>query len=83
MGCHQWSLWSKYWDDNWGKWESICIGTTDLKGVSMEQAAVHLLLEFWKDDAKENDVDEFHWINEEAHLSVAEIGAISRVVWRG
>ena len=81
-GRSQWSLWSKYWDDNWGQWERICIGTTDLKGVSMEQAAVHLLLEFWKDDAKENDVDEFHWINEEAHLSVAELGAIAREVWR-
>ena len=48
----------------------------------MEQAAVHLLLEFWKEDAEENDVDEFHWINEEAHLSVAEIGAIAPGVWR-
>ena len=47
----------------------------------MEQAAVHLLLEFWKYDAKERDVDEFLWINEEAHLSVAEIGAIAREVW--
>ena len=48
----------------------------------MEQAAVHLLLEFWKDDVEQHDVDEFHWINEEAHLSVAEIGAIAREVWR-
>ena len=60
----------------------IRIGTTDLKGVSMEQAAVHLLLEFWKDDVVQNDLDEFHWINEEAHLFVAELGAIAREMWR-
>ena len=53
-----------------------------LKGVSMEQAAVHLLLEFWKDDVVQNDLDEFHWINEEAHLFVAELGAIAREMWR-
>ena len=25
-GRSEWSLWSKYWDDNWGKWEHIGIG---------------------------------------------------------
>ena len=81
-GRSEWSLWSKYWDDNWGRWEYVCVGTANRSGVSMKQAAVHLLLEFWKHDAKESDVDEFHWINEEDYLSVSDLGAIARVVWK-
>jgi len=49
--------------------------------VSERQAAVHLLSEFWNFDTKESDVDQFHWINEEGYLSVADLAAIARVVW--
>ena len=74
-------MWSKYWDDNWGRWEIVTIGFVLRRGVSNKQAAVHLLTDFWKFDAKENGVDQFHWINEAEYLSVAELAAIARVVW--
>ena len=81
-GRTHWSLWSKYWDDNWMKWEQITVGYVPRRGVDQKQAAVYLLLEFWAFDAKEGDVDQFHWINEDGYLSIAELKAIGRVVWK-
>ena len=49
--------------------------------MEQKQAAVYLPLEFWAYDAKESDVDEFHWINEDGYLSIAELAAIAREVW--
>ena len=80
-GRSAWSLWSRYWDDNEGRWDLACVGAVNLKGVGMKQAAIHLLLEFWKYDARESSLDRFHWINEEDYLSVSELEAIARVVW--
>lgn len=80
-GRTHWSLWSRYWDDNWGRWSEMAIGCVHRRGVSQKQAAVYLLLEFWIDEVAENYLDEFHWINEERYLSVAELAAIARKVW--
>ena len=63
------------------KWEQIAIGCVPGRGVEQKQAAVYLPLEFWAYDAKESDVDEFHWINEDGYLSIAELAAIAREVW--
>ena len=52
------------------------------RNVSEQQAAVHLLIEFWKEEAEENSVDHFHWINEDGYLSVPEMATIARVVWK-
>ena len=49
------------------------------KGI-WKQAAVYLLLEFWTCDAQENSVDEFHRINEDGFLSIAELAAIAREI---
>jgi hypothetical protein len=80
-GRTHWVLWSRYWDDNWGKWGWAAVACTAKKGVSERQAAVHLLIEFWKEEAEESDVDKYHWINEDGYLSIAEIAAIAREVW--
>jgi hypothetical protein len=81
-GRSEWSLWSKYWDDNWGAWEHNGIGTVHRRGVNQEQAAALLLMEFWKYDAQNSNVDRYHWINETGYLSVAELSAIAREVWK-
>jgi len=80
-GRSEWFLWSKYWDNDWMKWEHIGNGTVHRHGVDQKQAAVYLLLEYWAFDAKEGYVDEFHWINEDGYLSIAELAAIAREVW--
>lgn len=80
-GRSHWSLWSKYWDDNWMEWKQVAIGCVPRRGIDQKQAAVYLLLEFWVFDAKEVGVDKFHWINEDGYLSIAELAAIAREVW--
>jgi hypothetical protein len=80
-GRTHWLLWSRYWDDNWGKWGWAAVACVAKKDVSERQAAVHLLVEFWKEEAEESSVDHYHWINEDGYLSVAELAAIAREVW--
>ena len=80
-GQSHWSLWTKYGDNNWMGWEQFTVSYVLRRGVDQKQAAVYLLLEFWAFDAQENSVDEFHWINEDGFLSIAELAAIAREVW--
>ena len=82
-GRTHWSLWSRYFDDNdypW-KWVWVPVGCVSLASADERTAAIHLLIDFWRFDAKEGDVDEFHWINEADYLSIAELAAIARGVW--
>ena len=43
--------------------------------------ATHLLLALRQWDAKENDVDHFHWLNNAGLLDVEDVQAIAREVW--
>jgi hypothetical protein len=82
-GRTHWSLWSRYLDDNdcpW-KWVWVPVGCVPLAGLDDRTAAIHLLIDFWRFDANEGGVDEFHWINEAEYLSIAELAAIAREVW--
>jgi hypothetical protein len=76
-----WVLWAQYWSDNDGEWGWITIACLENENVSEEQAAVHLLIEFWKHEAEESSLDHYHWINEADYLSVAQLAAIGRAVW--
>jgi len=80
-GRSHWSLWSRYWDDSWGKWEWVAAACVHRRGVTEKQAAVYLLLELWKHEVREFDLDQFHWINEGVYITVAELMAIAREVW--
>ena len=77
----QWSLHHVDKDGNWGQWSEMAIGCVPRRGVTQKQAAVHLLIDFWMEDKEENDVDQFHWINEDGFLSISELSAIAREVW--
>jgi len=50
------------------------------RSKSEHQAAVHLLIKFWKVEDEENGGDQFHWINEGVYISIAELMAIARCV---
>ena len=80
-GRRHWILWNNYWDFNWSKWEWEPVGSVGRQEVTERQAAVYLLVEFWKEEARESDVEQFHWINEGAYLSVADLMSIAREVW--
>jgi hypothetical protein len=82
-----WVLWDRYLDDNDYPWRWIWnpVGYCNKKGVDCKQAAVFLLIEFWKykrDLDDDDDTDDYDWINETGFLSVEEIKAITREVQR-
>ena len=82
-GRTHWSLWSRYLDDNncpW-KWIWVPVGCVPFADWDERTVAIHLLIDFWRFDAKEGDVDQFHWINDTDLLTVADLLAISREVW--
>ena len=80
-GRTHWSLWNQYWDDNEGGWGRIAAGCVSKRNVTERQGAVHLLMEFWKEQLVDGDLDQFHWINEGAYLSVGDLMPIAREVW--
>ena len=75
-----WVLWMRYLEGRF-TWEWAAVGCVKRKGVGEREAAIHLLLEYWKFQAGEDGLDHFHWINEAAYLSVADVMAIAREVW--
>jgi hypothetical protein len=82
-GRTHWSLWSRYLNDNdypW-KWVWVPVGCAPLHGLDYQTAAIHLLIDYWRFDAKEGDIDQFHWINEEGFLSMGELTGIAHEVW--
>ncbi len=74
-------LWLYSYDDNWGKWDWQPIGYVSRKHVSLDQAAFHLLMEFWRWDKEEGDLDHFHWLNEEGYLNASQWRTIALLVW--
>jgi hypothetical protein len=44
------------------------------------QAAIFLLLEFWREDALDTGFDWFHWANETEYLTVADLAVITREI---
>lgn len=82
-GKEHWMLWCGGPDENVGmyitNWYSVAC--MPVKGVSQQQAAVHLLLAFWEYEAGAMSLDQYHWINRAGALSVSEIQSIANVVW--
>ncbi len=79
----EWVLMAEYWNDDDGGWIEACAGVAKLGALTMKQAAVYLLLERWRFEAENSDLDHYHWINEEGYLTIADIKGIARVVWPG
>lgn len=80
-GRTHWILWSQWYDDNWGKWEWLAIGHVPRKQASRRQAAVHLMADFWRMEKEANDLDHFHWLNQEGFFDASEWRTIGFMVW--
>ncbi|MEJ2535335.1 MAG: hypothetical protein P8008_07730 [Gammaproteobacteria bacterium] len=79
-----WLLWTRFPDDEAGfdEWSWCLHAWADrIAGVADDAAAAHLLLDAWAAEARWNDLDRFHWMNEAGALDVAEVHAIARAVW--
>ena len=83
-GRTHWLMWvGDLNDEEWGNWHWRYLNAiaVPIKDVSEEQAAVYLLMEYWKSQVAEMDVDHYHLIDEQGFLSVPQIQAIGREVW--
>lgn len=78
-----WLLWNYYQDDNdWNhEWKWVLYGYGPRKGVDAEEAAVYLLMDAWESEARNWELDKYHWIDEAGLFSVEMIEAVARVVW--
>jgi hypothetical protein len=81
-GRTHWILWSKSYDDNWGKWEEgQAIARCAVTGLVQRDAAMILLAEYLDMRRRDAYLDRFDWINETGLLSVGEIDAVADAVW--
>jgi len=76
-----WVLWIYAYDDNWSVWNWVAVGCVPLGQASEKEAAAPLMLDMFAWQRDDDDLDCFHWINEEGLLDVEEWQAISRAVW--
>jgi len=80
-GRSYWMLWLYSYDDNWGKWDWLAVGHVPRKQASRTQAAVNLLVDFWRMEKEANNLDHFHWLNEEGYFDASEWRTIGFMVW--
>ncbi len=75
-------LWNNWLDDGdiW-TWHWDVLACTPAIKSDERTIAAHILMDHWKEDAKYNDLDRYHWINNSGCLSVEDIRAIAREVW--
>ena len=64
------------------RWWWLFLGYTGKTEADERTVATHMLMEAWKADAEYQEDDHYHWINNTGCLSVEEIQAIARQVWR-
>lgn len=78
-----WVLWVSFFDQEvWRFVDTHIAASAPRAGLQGADAAVLLLQAYWKEQAgDENELDRFHWINEEALLNAAMLKEIARRVW--
>jgi hypothetical protein len=77
-----WLLWSKGCDDNWSEWmDPMALAYSPRCGLKATDAAQLLLAAYWDHERRKNDLDEYHWINEEVLLSAGQIQNVANAVW--
>lgn len=80
-GRRFWSVFERYFDDNWMRWEWQQRAVLPLAQATERQAAFWLMVELMKFDRNRSDVEEWHWIGETATLDIPDIKAIAHEVW--
>lgn len=80
----RWVLWCSFFDQaRWKFIDTHIAASAPRAGLQGANAAVLLLQAYWADEANnENELDAFHWINEEALLGAGQLKEIARRVWQ-
>lgn len=80
-GRLHWVLWFYWYDDEWEKWEWTSVGYVRRVQVSRREAAIHLLIDWWRFEKSERNLDHFHWTNETGYLRAGEWRMAGLSVW--
>ena len=77
----RWLLWTKPYDDNWGRWDApLVLARAPRARVAIKDAATLLLIDYLASQRDEG-TDRFHWVNEEGLLDSGDMNAIAAIVW--
>lgn len=79
-GRTHWLLWIYSYDDDDG-WTWLAIGHAPRSQASRMQAAIHLMVDFWRMEKHKAELDHYHWINEHGDLGASEWRTIALLVW--
>ena len=76
-----WVLWIKGYDDNWSRWmEPHAVAAGPRAGLSADAAARLILRDYWA-NARDSELDRFHWQNESGLVDAGDIASIASAVW--
>jgi hypothetical protein len=80
----RWVFWVSYFNDSdipW-KWETAeDVLFCPRENLTREEAALFLLKEYWLSESEDCGLDQFHWLNMEGLLAVAQAKELAREVW--
>lgn len=78
-----WVLWCSYFDQvSWKFVDTHIVASAPRAGLKGADAAILMLQAYWADEAaNENELDAFHWVNEEGLLGVGHLKEIARRTW--
>ena len=78
-----WVLWNNWMDDNDASWSwhwTVIAYAPRIKANELAVAS-HLLFKAWESQKEQDDLDQYHWINNNEYLETSEIEAVARHVW--
>ena len=78
-----WALWDNRLDDHdvpWSWWWDFLAYSWKTR-AGQKTIAAQMLLASWKDEAEQDYLDHYHWINNTGCLDVEDVQAIAREVW--
>lgn len=76
-----WLLWTRVYDDNWQAWIWALSAYARCGATSPQTAARELLVAAWRAKRRSEDLDPFHWVNEDGALSSGDLQDIAGQVW--
>jgi hypothetical protein len=80
-GHRQWLLWSKTYDDNWGRWMDPVVDAAAARcGLDAKKAAKLLLIHAWSLERAEG-LERFDWVSEADLIEPGEFNEVATAVW--
>ena len=78
-----WAFWDNWLNDHdvpWSWWWNFLAYSGRTK-ADEKTIAAYMLMASWKDEAEDQYLDHYHWINNTGCLDVEDVQAIAREVW--